>query len=150
MVLGIALLIAAGMAAFVAAPLLAAEGTGAGTLPVDVTPQSDLKRRRLVVYENLQDLEFEYRAGKVAPQDYAALRQNYLGEAAELMAASHEMQQLSEDDAVIEREVAVRRARRQAPPVEEYVCPQCGYENPLPVKFCGECGGRIAPRTRKT
>lgn len=149
MLLGITLLIAASMAAFVAAPLLAGDAAGAGTLPVDVTPQGDLKRRRLVLYENLQDLEFEYRSGKIVQKDYDALRQNYLVEAAELMASSKELQELGEEDAVIEREIAARRARRQTPTVEEYVCPKCGYENPLPVKFCGECGSRITPKVQK-
>ena len=82
MFLVIGLLIALGLAAFVAAPLLSAEGAGNSTLPVDVTPLGDLKRRRLVVYENLKDLEFEYQAGKIAAQDYQSLRENYLGDAA--------------------------------------------------------------------
>lgn len=64
MPLAFALLIAAGLVVFVAAPLLAAETAGGDVLPVDVTPLADLKRRRLVVYENLKDLEFEFQAGK--------------------------------------------------------------------------------------
>ena len=55
------------MAAFVAMPLLLGR-RGTSTLPVDVTPLADLKRRRLVVYENLKDLEFEYQAGKSPPR----------------------------------------------------------------------------------
>ena len=135
----IGLLIALSLAAFVATPLLSAEGAGNSTLPVDVTPLGDLKRRRLVVYENLKDLEFEHQAGKIAAQDYQSLRENYLGEAAALMAATQEAEQLRENDAVIEREVAARRASRKIQPPQDYVCPHCGFENPVPVKFCGEC-----------
>jgi hypothetical protein len=149
MFLVIGLLIALGMTAFVAAPLLSAEGQGSSTLPVDVTLLTDLKRRRLVVYENLKDLEFEYQAGKVAAQDYQGLRENYLGEAAALMAATQEAEQLRENDAVIEREVAARRALRKIPPPQDYVCPHCGFENPVPVKFCGECGTRMTHHSRK-
>jgi hypothetical protein len=149
MLLIIGLLIAAGLAAFVAIPLLSAEGAGSSTLPVDVTPLADLKRRRLVIYENLKDLEFEYQAGKIATQDYQSLRENYLGEAAALMAASQEAEQLKETDALIEREIATRRALRKTPPPRDYVCPHCGFENPVPVKFCGECGTRITDRPRK-
>jgi hypothetical protein len=148
MFLIIGLLIAVGLAAFVAMPLLAAEGAGSATLPVDVTPLADLKRRRLVVYENLKDLEFEFQAGKIAAQDYQSLRENYLGEAAALMAASQEAEQLKETDALIEREIAARRALRKTPPPRDYVCPHCGFENPVPVKFCGECGARITDRPR--
>lgn len=146
--LAIVLAISAGLAFFVASPLLSSEGAGAGTLPIDVTPLADLKRRRLVVYENLKDLEFEFRAGKIARKDYEALREDYFGEAAQLMVASQEEEQMSSNGELVERVVAVRRAQRKLAPSEEYVCAKCGFENPLPVKFCGECGARIAPRRR--
>ena len=149
MLLGIALLISVGLLIFVAAPLLAPETQAAAALPVDVTPQVDLKRRRLVLYENLQDLEFEYKAGKLAPDDYQALRVDYTAEAAQLMAASQDLEVQSTEDAQIERAVAARRARRTPESVPDYTCPKCGFENPLPVKFCGECGGKISPRVRK-
>jgi predicted RNA-binding Zn-ribbon protein involved in translation (DUF1610 family) len=148
MLLGIALLVVVAMVAFVAAPLLVPEPAGA-TLPVDVTPQVDLKRRRLVLYENLQDLEFEYKAGKLSPDDYNALRLDYTAEAAQLMAASQELEITSTEDAFIEREVAARRARRKAEAVPDYTCPKCGFENPLPVKFCGECGAKLSPKRHR-
>jgi hypothetical protein len=150
MPLAFALLIAAGLVVFVAAPLLGAEGGGGDVLQVDVTPLSDLKRRRLVVYENLKDLEFEFQAGKIARQDYESLKVNYMGEAAELMAASQDAEQLKESEALIEREVAARRARRKVEPPPAYLCPKCGFENPLPVKFCGECGARISASSHKS
>jgi hypothetical protein len=146
----IAVLIALGMAAFVAMPLLAREGATMSTLPVDVTPLSDLKRRRLVVYENLKDLEFEYQSGKLAAPDYDSLKQNYLGEAATLMAASQEAEQLKEIDAVLEHEIAARRASRKDRLPQDYVCPKCGFENAVPVKFCGECGAKITGRPSLT
>jgi len=149
MLLGIALLISVGLLIFVVAPLLAPEAAVGATLPVDVTPQVDLKRRRLVLYENLQDLDFEYKAGKLSADDYQALRRDYTAEAAQLMAASQELEITRSEDALIEREVAARRARRKAEPVPDYTCPKCGFENPLPVKFCGECGAKISPRERK-
>jgi DNA-directed RNA polymerase subunit RPC12/RpoP len=148
MLLTIAVLIAAGMAVYTVFPLLSAETAG-GSLPQDVTPLGDLKRRRLVVYDNMKDLEFEFQSGKVARPDYEALRTNYLGEAASLMAASQDAELLKQDDAVVEREIAARRARRHRQPQVEYKCAACGYENPLPVKFCGECGARIATAPEK-
>lgn len=150
MLLGIAIVISVSLLVFVMVPLLAPETTAGTTLPVDVTPQVDLKRRRLVLYENLQDLEFEYKAGKLSPEDYQALRGDYTAEAAQLMAASQELEITSAEDALIEREVAARRARRKAEPVPDYTCPKCGFENPLPVKFCGECGAKLSARKRKS
>src|SRR5205823_1093060 len=90
MFLLVAVLISIALVVFVVAPLLAPEAANEAVVPIDVTPLADLKRRRLVVYENMQDLEFEYKAGKIASQDYQSLRENYLAEAAELMLASQE------------------------------------------------------------
>ena len=146
MLLGITVLISTALLVFVVAPLLATSSAGEQAVPVDVTPLIDLKRRRLVVYENMQDLDFEYKSGKIAPNDYQSLRENYTREAADLMAATKELELSREDDALIEREVAARRSQRRLQPTEEYVCSKCGFENPLPVKFCGECGAPVSPR----
>ena len=147
MLLTLSVLIAVGMAVYIVFPLLSVETAG-GTLPTDVTMLGDLKRRRLVVYDNLQDLEFEFQSGKIARGDYDSLRTNYLGEAAGLMAASQEAELLKKDDAVVEREIAARRVQRSKLPKVEYTCPACGHENPLPVKFCGECGASMAPKKK--
>jgi rubrerythrin len=141
-------LIAVGIAVYVIFPLLSVETAG-GALPVDVTPLADLKRRRLALYDNLKDLEFEFQSGKIAREDYEELRTNYLGEAASLMAATQEAEVLKQDDTMIEREIAARRRQRKAQPRIAYICPACGYQNPLPVKFCGECGARIAAPRKK-
>jgi len=144
MFLAIALTISIALVVFVVAPLLAPQGAEERLVPIDVTPLADLKRRRLVVYENIQDLEFEYKAGKIAAEDYQSLRESYPAGAAELMLASQEAEHpVSTVDAFIEREVAARRARRKPKPPGEYICSKCGFENPLPVKFCGNCGAKI-------
>lgn len=149
MELGIAILLVLGMAVFAVTPLLAPEGPSEAALPIDVTPLTDLKRRRMVVYENIQDLEFEYEAGKISKEDYQSLRENHLAEAAQLMLASQEQEELTEHDLMIERQVAERRAQRKSQHRDPYVCPECEFENPLPVKYCGNCGKEISHRTRK-
>jgi len=145
MLIGLAFALALGLAFFVVKPLLAG-GTDQGTLPVDVTLETDLKRRRLVVYDNIQDLEFEYNARKIAPRDYKALRETYTAEAAHLMTESREVERQSTEEAFIEHEVAARRVGRKPHAVPDYTCPKCGFENPVPVKFCGECGAKLAVR----
>ncbi len=148
MLLTLSVLIAVGMAVYIVYPLLSVETAG-GLLPTDVTMLGDLKRRRLVVYDNLEDLEFEFQSGKIAREDYESLRTNYLGEAAGLMAASQEAELLKQDDAVVEREIAARRQQRSKLPKVDYTCPACGHENPLPVKFCGECGANLGRTGKK-
>lgn len=149
MELGVAILLVIGLAVFTVTPLLAPEGPTEDALPIDVTPLTDLKRRRMVVYENLQDLEFEFKAGKVSREDYQSLRENHLAEAAQLMLASQEQEELTEHDLMIERQVAERRAQRKSQQPDPYVCPECEFANPLKVKFCGNCGKEIPHRSRK-
>lgn len=50
------------------------------------TRASYLRERKDVVYENLRDLNFEYRAGKVPDADYQSLKANLQDEAAGLLA----------------------------------------------------------------
>jgi rubrerythrin len=148
MPIAIAIFITIGLAVFVAYPLLSARAENQGLLPIEVTPLGDLKRRRLQLYENIQDLDFEFRANKIARDDYESLRESYTTEAARLMEASREIQHASAEDALIEREVAWRRSHRPVVSRKEYVCPKCGFENALPVKFCGECGARLEKNAR--
>ena len=50
------------------------------------TRASYLRERKDAVYENLRDLNFEYRAGKVPDPDYQSLRASLEDEAATLLA----------------------------------------------------------------
>jgi hypothetical protein len=45
-----------------------------------------LRERRDAVYENLRDLNFEYKAGKLPDADYAALKSSLQDEAATILA----------------------------------------------------------------
>jgi len=50
------------------------------------TRASYLRERKDAVYENLRDLNFEYKAGKVPDVDYQALKSSLQDEAATLLA----------------------------------------------------------------
>jgi hypothetical protein len=50
------------------------------------TRASYLRERKDVVYENLRDLNFEYKAGKVPDADYQSLKSSLQDEAATLLA----------------------------------------------------------------
>ena len=51
-----------------------------------------LQERKDVVYENLRDLNFEFHAGKLSPEDYASLKQSLEDEAAGILAESARLQ----------------------------------------------------------
>jgi hypothetical protein len=50
------------------------------------TRASYLRERKDAVYENLRDLNFEYKAGKVPDADYSSLKSSLQDEAATLLA----------------------------------------------------------------
>ncbi len=52
----------------------------------EATRLSFLQERREAVYENLRDLNFEYKAGKVPDQDYQSLKKSLEAEAAGILA----------------------------------------------------------------
>lgn len=56
------------------------------------TRASYLRERKDVVYENLRDLNFEYRAGKVPDADYQSLKATLQDEAAALLAEIDELE----------------------------------------------------------
>jgi hypothetical protein len=59
-----------------------------GTLKLgpEKTRTSYLRERKDVVYENLRDLNFEYKAGKFPDKDYAAMKASLEEEAAAILA----------------------------------------------------------------
>lgn len=59
-----------------------------GTLSLgpEITRLSYLRERREAVYENLRDLNFEYKAGKIPDADYASMKTSLEDEAAAILA----------------------------------------------------------------
>ena len=51
-----------------------------------------LRERKDAVYENLRDLNFEYKAGKVPDVDYASLKSSLQDEAATILAEIHRLE----------------------------------------------------------
>ena len=96
--------------------------------PADpVSPTQHLEDRKAQIYENLRDLQFEYRVGKLSDEDY---QQTKLGLQAELAGVLAEIEKSG-------------TAQAQPAPVKEppaNACPHCRAKFPKPMKFCGECG----------
>lgn len=88
-----------------------------------------LNERKEVIYENLRDLQLEYRMGKLSEKDYQQLKEHYQEQLAGLL---HAWEQLP---------AAATSAARPGPGS----CPQCGFENPPGHRFCGACGTQLAP-----
>src|ERR1700736_3668802 len=54
--------------------------------PEATTGYEHLEQRRARIYENLRDLQFEYRVGKLSDADYQTTKQTLQGELAAVMA----------------------------------------------------------------
>src|SRR5277367_6787303 len=101
--------------------------------PDPVSPTQHLDDRKAQIYENLRDLQFEYREGKLSDEDY---QQTKLGLQKELAAVLGEIEKFGPVPAP-----EVQAAPQKAP---ANVCPHCNAKFPRPMKFCGECGKAMA------
>lgn len=104
-------------------------------LPAPENPFRHLEEIKTRIYENLRDLQFEYRLGKLSDADYQSSK----------LAVQKELGQvLGEIDAVKQRLaaegkiVATSNAPRKKPQI--YTCPHCQATFKEALKFCGECG----------
>ncbi|MGA3238808.1 MAG: hypothetical protein ABSG03_21225 [Bryobacteraceae bacterium] len=128
----------------------------------DVEPPSPfrhLDERKASIYENLRDLQFEYRVGKLSDADYQHTKQDLQRELAGVMAEVDKLKaQLNGNaappaapakplanargsDQVAER--SERVAERSAPQTlqrDGRTCSACGATFETELKFCGECG----------
>lgn len=101
--------------------------------PEPVSPVKHLEDRRAAIYENLRDLQFEYRVGKLSDADY---QQTKLGLQKELAGVMAEMERILGG--------RPREAQPAPAPHSGYACPHCGAEFAAAMKFCGECGKAMA------
>ena len=105
--------------------------------PEPVSPFRHLDERKAAIYENLRDLQFEYRVGKLSDDDYQATKKDLQKELARV---------LVEVDKLKAAMGAPAQPAQSAPPAKVIapptglVCPSCGAKFQRPLKFCGECG----------
>ena len=97
--------------------------------PEPVSPTAHLEERKAAIYENLRDLQFEYRVGKLSDADYQQTKLSLQKELVGVMA---------EIDRVMQGAPVVEKPKPALQPA--YVCQHCGKRFATAMKFCGECG----------
>lgn len=97
-------------------------------VPEPVSPTKHLEDRKAAIYENLRDLQFEHRLGKLSDKDY---EQTKVGLQKELAGVMAEIDKIAGKPAP---------PPKPAEPVAPNACPHCGAKFDKPMKFCGECG----------
>ena len=101
-----------------------------------------LQRKKEVVLGNVQDLDFEYKCGKLSDADHQRIRNEMMSEAAQVMDEIEKLEASLDLDALIRREVAARKGDRSKP-AKTVTCSACGVKNPNSNKFCAECGAKL-------
>jgi hypothetical protein len=112
--------------------------------PEPPSPFSHLDERKAAIYDNLRDLQFEFRVGKLSEQDYQNTKMDLQKELAAVLAETDRLKQ--QLGGVKEARSAVAPDPKPVPasavPKDQigYQCPSCGASFETNLKFCGECG----------
>lgn len=107
--------------------------------PLPVSPVQHLEDRKRAIYDNLRDLQFEYRLGKLSDEDYQQTKQALQKELASVLAGIEETLKRSGFEAApaAPAKPAPKMAARAS---TRSTCPHCGANFEQTLKFCGECG----------
>jgi rubrerythrin len=101
--------------------------------PAPESPFKHLEERKAAIYENLRDLQFEYRLDKLSDQDYQATKLELQKDLAHIMAETDR----------IKTELGVKPQPVAAQP-KKPACASCGATFDKAPKFCPECGKPVA------
>src|SRR5271168_799082 len=104
--------------------------------PDPVSPTQHLDERKAAIYENLRDLQFEYRVGKLSDADYQQTKLALQKELAVVLAEIDRVAQQGPPKASV--------AASKPKPAAGTVCPHCNAKFAKPMKFCGDCGKAMA------
>ncbi len=106
--------------------------------PAPVSPYQHLDERKAAIYENLRDLQFEYRLDKLSDADYQASKLELQKELARVLAEIDVIRGGPAPKAAVAPKPVAASEPAHAPP--QFVCPSCNAAFDKPLKFCGECG----------
>ena len=107
-----------------------------------VSPFDHLDERKAAIYENLRDLQFEYRLGKLSDEDYQNTKKDLQKELAAVMADVDKLKATLQLNGAIPPPAAKPKVEAKAATAKPVgnVCPSCGASFAQDLKFCGECG----------
>lgn len=111
--------------------------------PIPASPVQHLLDRKQAIYDNLRDLQFEYRLGKLSDGDYQQTKLALQKELALVLAETEEATKRLGISAPTPTAGAAQPVKVQKKP-RSTICPHCGASFPQSLKFCGECGKAMA------
>ena len=105
--------------------------------PEPESPFQHLDDRKAAIYENLRDLQFEYRLGKLSDDDYQNTKRDLQKELAGVLAEVDRLKLQLGVNGVAPPPAPVPKPVLKPVGLE---CPSCGAKFEKELKFCGECG----------
>src|SRR5258708_23126060 len=78
---------------------------------IEETEWDLLQRKKEVTLSNIQDLDFEFKCGKLSDEDYKHVRAEMTAEAAQILHRIEEIESTQDLDALIRREVGIRKGK---------------------------------------
>ena len=106
-----------------------------------ISPTAHLEERKAQIYENLRDLQFEFRVGKLSDEDYQKTKLDLQRELAKVLAGIDAVQPGLKSKGAAAPAVVAAAAKAKS---DGKKCPHCGATFAQPLKFCGECGKAMA------
>ena len=106
--------------------------------PEPVSPFAHLDERKAAIYDNLRDLQFEYRVGKLSEEDYQLTKKDLQKELAGVMAEVDRVKLQLQGGRAPSPPAAAPKPKPAA--ADAFTCPHCNARFPQELKFCGECG----------
>jgi rRNA maturation endonuclease Nob1 len=107
--------------------------------PEPESPFKHLDERKAAIYENLRDLQFEYRLGKLSDEDYQTTKRDLQKELAVVLSDVDELKNGLGVGAKTVTAAPMTPPRKKVA-AREFVCPACGASFEKDLKFCGDCG----------
>jgi len=108
--------------------------------PEPPSPFEHLDERKAAIYENLRDLQFEYRVGKLSDQDYQTTKHDLQKELAGVLAEVDRLKAAIAENGFAPAPAQPAPKPMQPPQPDGLICPSCGAKFETELKFCGECG----------
>jgi len=132
-------ILSGGLLAAICVPLFRKEETLESAI-IEETEWDLLQRKKEVILGNIQDLDFEYKCGKLSEEDYKKIRAEMNAEAAVVFQEVENLESAADLDALIRREISARKSKATTVTAN---CSSCGARNPTTNKFCAECGAKL-------
>ena len=113
--------------------------------PAPVSPFRHLDERKASIYENLRDLQFEYRLDKMSDEDYQATKLELQKELARVLEETDRLK--GRLGLIVKSTPAAAKVPAASQPraAIKNTCPSCGATFDKSLKFCGECGKPMTP-----